>query len=135
MNRRPVGSAYAPPMPIDLTTTASEIRDLHKSAQHHGRRTVDFAQQTGRVLLAVKAALRHGEFIPWVELNCGVSARQVQRYMAAAKGRVPPPRKLLDGPPNNDTSASHLPPLVEAAAIAEINRPRAAARAQDAALA
>jgi hypothetical protein len=117
MNRRLASSnnTTTPTTSIDLNSAASEIRDLHKSTQSHARQAVDFAQQAGHLLLAVKATLKHGEFIPWVEQHCNVTARQVQRYMAAAKGRLPPARKLLDGPTRSDTTMSHLPRREEAA--------------------
>lgn len=119
MNRRldRSNTNTAPTTPIDLSRAASEIRDRHKNTQIYARQAVDFAQQAGRTLLAVKATLKHGEFIPWVEQHCGVSARQVQRYMAAAKGRLPPARKLLDGPTRSDTPMSHLSPLEEDTAM------------------
>jgi Protein of unknown function (DUF3102) len=38
--------------------------------------------ETGRDLLAQKAALGHGQFLPWVEAEFGMSARSAQELMS-----------------------------------------------------
>lgn len=97
--------------PAALTAAALDIRRLHHEAQAHASRAVDLANQAGRILLAVKASLPHGEFLPWLKAHCQVTARQAQRYMGAAQGRLPTPRKLLDTAPAKNDTMSHLPPL------------------------
>ena len=85
-----------------LTTWAGQINAAHQQAIQHADKAIEFAKQAGALLIEVKASLPHGEFIAWVEQNCTVSARQAQRYMAAAQGKPMPMRAI-----KNDT-ASHL---------------------------
>src|SRR5438270_10357528 len=39
----------------------------------------------GKDLLQVKARLEHGQFIEWVERECGINKRTAQRMMVAAE--------------------------------------------------
>ena len=66
---------------------------------------MECARRAGELLLKIKAVLPHGEFLPWLENHVAVSARQAQRYMAVAVGKMLPVRNtaLL----KNDT-VSHL---------------------------
>ena len=49
------------------------------------RRGVEHARHAGELLLAAKAQLSHGEWLPWLEANCQVSARSAQGYMRLAR--------------------------------------------------
>ncbi|WP_218510618.1 DUF3102 domain-containing protein [Variovorax sp. dw_308] len=90
---------------------AADINRFHELACKRAEEAVDHAKQAGLLLLEAKAALKHGEWLPWLEQNIFVSARQVQRYMQVAQGR-PLPIKAPCSPttpalPKNDT-VSHL---------------------------
>ncbi len=81
-----------------MLTVASEINQAHAHAVHHAGTAIDFAKHAGELLLKVKGELPHGEFLPWLAVNCTVSDRQARRYMAAAQGRLMPIRAI-----KNDT--------------------------------
>jgi hypothetical protein len=83
------------------TNIATEINRWHDLATEHAAQAVEHAQRAGALLLEVKAMLPHGEFLPWVRANVHVTARQAQRYMAAAQGKQPAPKLKSD-------STSHL---------------------------
>jgi len=90
---------------------ASDINRFHELACQRADEAIDHAKQAGLLLLEAKAALQHGEWLPWLEQNIFVSARQVQRYMQVAQGRALPIRSIRSPTtqdlPKND-SASHL---------------------------
>ena len=69
-----------------LPEAAAAINRHHTDATAHAQSAIDHARAAGDLLLRVKEELPHGEFIPWVEANCRVSARQAQRYMRASRG-------------------------------------------------
>jgi hypothetical protein len=64
--------------------------------REHQRRTVADALAIGADLVAVKAAIGHGEFGEWLALDFGKSARTAQRYMRAAEERSSKYDKLSD---------------------------------------
>src|SRR5262249_47087856 len=45
------------------------------------------AIEAGELLLVAKDRIPHGEFLGWLEANCGVSERCAQNYMKCAKGK------------------------------------------------
>jgi hypothetical protein len=59
----------------DLQATASRIRVRMRAS------VID----VGKDLLQVKAQLEHGQFVRWVESECGINKRTAQRMMAAAE--------------------------------------------------
>ncbi|MFN7121894.1 MAG: DUF3102 domain-containing protein [Hydrogenophaga sp.] len=85
------------------TNIAADINRFHELACLRAEEAIDHARQAGLLLLEVKAALNHGEWLPWLEQNISVSARQVQRYIQVAQGRALPIRSLV----KND-KVSHL---------------------------
>lgn len=92
--------------PLALTSLASEINHHHQLACLRAAEAVSHAAQAGKLLLGVKAALPHGEFGAWLAANIDVTARQAQRYMAAALGKPLAVRALA----SNTTRVSHLTP-------------------------
>lgn len=88
---------------------ADEINAHHKTAQERATEAIRHAELAGKLLLEVKAALPHGEFLGWVKQNIQVSPRQAQRYMAAALGKPAPIRELAG---KSDT-VSHSPKPAE----------------------
>ena len=93
--------------------TSTEINRLHNLANKTADEAFEYAKQAGELLLIVKAQLRYGQFVQWVEENLTVSPRQAQRYMAVAQGKPIPIRELtakydtVSQVPRNDT-VSHL---------------------------
>ena len=75
-------------------TIASEINGHAEQATAKANEAMHHAIEAGRLLLEVKASLAHGQFGEWLETNVKVSARQAQRYMAAAEGKPVPIRSL-----------------------------------------
>lgn len=88
-----------------VDSTAAAIEHHHQLALRHASTAVEHAREAGRLLLAVKAGLAHGDWLPWLSSNVTVSPRQAQRYMRAAQGKPLPAPRLL--PSKNDT-VSHL---------------------------
>ena len=84
--------------------TIAEINRLHKLANQAAHEAIDYAKQTGLLLLEVKRQLAHGEFGKWIQDNLEVSSRQAQRYMQVASGKTIAVRELAG---KNDT-VSHL---------------------------
>lgn len=89
----------------NLTTWAADINAAHAEAMLHAGKAIDYAKQAGLLLMKVKQKLPHGEFGGWLESNCQVSARQAQRYIAAAQGKPLPIRAIT----SNTTPMSYLP--------------------------
>lgn len=77
-----------------LTALASEINHHHQLACLRADEVISHAVEVGKLLLAVKATLSHGEFGDWLQSNIRVTPRQAQRYMAAALGKPTPVRAL-----------------------------------------
>jgi hypothetical protein len=68
---------------LDIKATHALALDFRKVSAMHG-------QRVGELLLQVKAELKHGDFLPWLEKYVGVSTRQANRYMRGAKGLPAP---------------------------------------------
>jgi len=57
---------------------------LHREIQSLEVDAKNKAAQIGEMLIAKKASLKHGEFIPWVEANCEFTPRRAQQYIKVA---------------------------------------------------
>lgn len=66
---------------------AEAINHHHRLAMASAADAVNHARAAGDLLMKMKDALKHGEFLPWLATNCEVSERQAQRYMRAAGGK------------------------------------------------
>jgi len=97
-----------------MLTVASEINQAHAHAVHHAGTAIDFAKHAGELLLKVKGELPHGEFLPWLAVNCTVSDRQARRYMASAQGKPLPIRSI-----KNDTMLL-LPGAVKSDTVSDL---------------
>ncbi len=64
---------------------AQAINEKHREVVALGRTAKEIAAEIGEELLAVKAELKHGEFIPWVEQNCAFAYRGAAEYMQVAR--------------------------------------------------
>lgn len=82
---------------------AQEINWHHQQATTLANSAIEHAKAAGQKLLEVKAALPHGEFVPWCAANLNVSVRQGQRYMRAALGK-PVTTKALSNSKNDNVS-------------------------------
>ena len=85
---------------------ASDINRAHELASSKAEQAVAHAIEAGKLLLEAKAALPHGEWLPWLEENIWLSSRQARRYMQVAQGRPLPVRALATG----DRSADSVSP-------------------------
>lgn len=95
---------------------AADINRFHELACKRADEAIGHAKQAGVLLLEAKAAMKHGDWLPWLEQNILVGARQVQRYIQVAQGRALPIRSHAPSalePVKND-KVSHL----------EVNAPR-----------
>ena len=89
---------------------AAEINLLHEAAEQHATQAVVYAARCGEKLCQAKAALGHGQWLPWLEGNCRVKKSQAAKYMSLAK-EMP---ELLAA---NFQSTGNLPSLEHAAAL------------------
>lgn len=85
--------------------------------------SLTFARELGDLLIQAKARASHGEWLPWLEKNCTVGARQAQRYM-----RIAERWEVIQ----SATSETHLSILDALDAIALHREPRADDEAADA---
>lgn len=65
--------------------SAIAVNHEHQLAKQSAELAVQHAVRCGQLLADVKAALRHGEFGPWIEANCEFKYSTAVRYMKAAK--------------------------------------------------
>lgn len=68
-------------------SSAAAINHHHGLARAKANEAIEHAIEAGRLLLAVKCQLMHGEWVAWLRANVTVTPRQAQRYMAAADGK------------------------------------------------
>jgi hypothetical protein len=71
--------------PATLTDYAVIINDEHRAAFGCAQQAIEHARVAGEHLLKAKAALKHGEWLPWLEMSVEVGARQAQKYMKLAE--------------------------------------------------
>ena len=68
----------------DLTQLAQRITETHDAAMSAAKTAVERAIECGRLMIEAKAKVPHGEWLPWLTANTGVSHRTAQRFMRAA---------------------------------------------------
>lgn len=68
-----------------LADYAAVINDEHRAAFGCAQQAIEHARVAGEHLLKAKAALKHGEWLPWLAANVEVTERQAQRYMKVAE--------------------------------------------------
>jgi hypothetical protein len=71
---------------LALPELAQAIDREHQAAIGAARTALEHAAECGRLLLEAKASVPHGDWLPWLEANTSVSARQSQRYMRPCQG-------------------------------------------------
>lgn len=67
-----------------LADYAAVINDAHRAAFGCAAQALEHARAAGAELLKVKAALKHGEFGPWIAEHLDFSERTAQGYMRVA---------------------------------------------------
>lgn len=65
-------------------TAGTQVNEEHRLARQCADFAIEHAIKCGELLAEKKAALKHGEFEPWIEVNCEFSIRSAQAYMKAA---------------------------------------------------
>lgn len=68
-----------------LDILATRIKKECKMAAESFRTSVDHAYKAGKLLLEVKATLRHGEFGRWIAEHCYIKERAAEGYMRVAR--------------------------------------------------
>jgi hypothetical protein len=72
-----------------LIGLAERINNAHDAAFRAAQSAVEAAVECGRLLIEAKSQIPHGQWLPWLEANTRVGARQSQKYMrlAGASGK------------------------------------------------
>ncbi|WP_158639296.1 DUF3102 domain-containing protein [Elioraea rosea] len=84
-------------------TLRSQLTALDHDVNNAKRHVMRRASEIGVQLLAIKASLTHGEFLPWCRAELELQPRTAQNFMAAAR--------LLNGLPQGECEiVSLLPP-------------------------
>ena len=73
---------------VSLDDYAARINDAHARAQRDAVSAVEHACQAGTLLIAAKATVAHGRWLPWLRDNFAFSERTAQGYMRLAE-RLP----------------------------------------------
>jgi hypothetical protein len=64
---------------------ADKVRDAADRIRERVKKTVENIIEVGNDLLAVKEALPHGHFLPWLKAEFGWSERSAQNFMSVAE--------------------------------------------------
>jgi hypothetical protein len=92
---------------LAFETIAQKIDHHHQLAEKSAVNALEHAYETGKLLLEMKAKLRHGEFQGWIlGQHTQISIRKAQRYMSFVVGKDLTVKKLAG---KSDT-VSHLSP-------------------------
>lgn len=68
--------------PSPLATLATQINHEHQQCVEAFKATLGHARNAGELLIAAKAQVRHGEWLPWLKENCpAISDRTARNYM------------------------------------------------------
>jgi len=89
-----------------LASLAESIRSEHDACLLAAADAVSHAISAGRKLIEVKESLAHGEFMPWVRLNCPFSQNTASKYMRVAN--LTSRLNLNDHPPGSINQALRM---------------------------
>ena len=81
LDRRPLQGANRLPI------LAVGINDHLAAAEAETKRGLEHAIAAGELLIEAKGLVDHGGWLPWLEANCRVGARQAQTFMRLARNR------------------------------------------------
>lgn len=85
---------------VSITGKVKEINDRHELAQSYAKNAIENAIRIGELLSEIKASLKHGQWIPWVDKHLPFNTRQAQNYLRIYSNRA----ELA-----NTQHVSHLP--------------------------
>jgi hypothetical protein len=71
--------------PADLDDLARRINAEHDQVRNFAKAGLQRAIEAGRLLIEAKALVGHGNWLPWLQANCTVTARSAQTYMLVAR--------------------------------------------------
>jgi hypothetical protein len=72
------------PLPVEAQV-AERVRSSAEAIRQQVRNTLESAIKIGQELLAVKEALPHGQFLPWLRAEFGWAERTARNFMAVAE--------------------------------------------------
>jgi hypothetical protein len=67
-----------------LPVLEADIKAAHEACAGAARASIEHAIKCGELLTEAKCLLKHGQWLPWLHNNCGLSERSAQRYMRLA---------------------------------------------------
>lgn len=68
-----------------LAVLAGRIGEAHRDCRDHAASAAQRAIEAGHLLIEAKAALSHGQWLPWLRDQVGLSERSAQGYMRLAR--------------------------------------------------
>ena len=68
-----------------LPVIEAAIRTERDACSAAAQTSIEEAIKCGRLLEEAKGLLKHGQWLPWLRDNCGLSERSAQRYMRLAR--------------------------------------------------
>jgi len=71
----------------ELVSLAAEINKEHNLAEQMAKTAIEHALKAGELLIQTKSQCSHGEWLPWLDGNLEIGARQAQKYMRLATHR------------------------------------------------
>lgn len=71
---------------VSLDALAIRINQQQEQIEQAWGMTLELAKQAGEMLIEAKRLAGHGNWLPWLETNCRVSASMAEKYMKIAKG-------------------------------------------------
>lgn len=81
---------------VSLEERAVSIRNNYYASLHAELDASEYRQSAGCELMAVKALLAHGEWLPWLKANFKFTAREAQRLIRCAEEATPDGRQRLE---------------------------------------
>ncbi len=76
-----MGSALRVSNPNTWTATVQEIHSLHDELNGLAHKTIAAAARIGEILVHVKGAVKHGEWLPWIDSFAPFSRRTAENYI------------------------------------------------------
>jgi hypothetical protein len=62
------------------------VNEEHRNAARSAQDAIKHARRCGEMLIEIKQAMKHGEWLPWLEKYCEFTPRTGQAYMKLAEG-------------------------------------------------
>src|SRR5215212_9148639 len=103
-------------LPDSLDDLAAVAVAEHEAFERDARSAIGHAIRAGEALIAAKARVRHGEWLPWLAAHFPASERTARRYMQLAENRS----RVAD----LDSVRAGLAELAEPRAMPELPPPR-----------